>query len=231
MRNVYEIRLKIYLLQDIMVNQIQEKAAALVDKGFMSSTDLMKFHEENKYKGYVFGMFYPLEQDKCYKSGKIYTLTIRTVDPILAKYFSERCPNLYTKELKGLTAEIRILPKRMIQMLYTLTPVILKDEKGYWRTHKSLKDFEERLKANLIKKWNVFEGDKLDEDFPLYTSLEFLNQGPIVMEYKGIKLLGDKIRLQIADNKRAQDLAHFDLGVGVCEMNSRGCGFANYRWL
>ena len=66
MRNVYEIRLKIYLLQDIMVNQIQEKAAALVDKGFMSSTDLMKFHEENKYKGYVFGMFYPLEQDKCY---------------------------------------------------------------------------------------------------------------------------------------------------------------------
>ena len=119
----------------------------------------------------------------------------------------------------------------MIQMLYTLTPVILKDEKGYWRTHKSLKDFEERLKANLIKKWNVFEGDKLDEDFPLYTSLEFLNQGPIVMEYKGIKLLGDKIRLQIADNKRAQDLAHFALGVGVCEMNSRGCGFANYRWL
>ena len=61
--------------------------------------------------------------------------------------------------------------------------------------------------------------------------LEFLNQGPIVMEYKNVKLLGDKVRLQIADNDSAQKLAYMSLGTGLLEMNSRGAGFVNYRWL
>ena len=61
--------------------------------------------------------------------------------------------------------------------------------------------------------------------------LEFLNEGPIVMEYKNVKLLGDKVRLQIADNDSAQKLAYMSLGTGLLEMNSRGAGFVNYRWL
>ena len=95
----------------------------------------------------------------------------------------------------------------------------------------SLQAFEERLKVNLIKKWNQAQGDKLAEDFQLYTMLEFLNEAPIPMEYKNIKLLGDKIRLQIADNETAQKVAYMALGTGLLEMNSRGAGFVNYRWL
>ena len=95
----------------------------------------------------------------------------------------------------------------------------------------SLSELEERLKVNLIKKWNHFTGEKINEDFQLYTMLEFLNEGPIVMEYKNVKLLGDKVRLQIADNDNAQKLAYMSLGTGLLEMNSRGAGFVNYRWL
>ena len=133
--------------------------------------------------------------------------------------------------MKGLSAEMRILPHKHIQTLYTLTPVILKDEKGYWQKHMSLQDFEDRLKVNLIKKWNQAQGDKLAEDFQLYSMLEFLNEAPIPMEYKNIKLLGDKIRLQIADNETAQKVAYMALGTGLLEMNARGAGFVNYRWL
>ena len=66
---------------------------------------------------------------------------------------------------------------------------------------------------------------KIDEDFDLYTVIELKNKKPIAMEYKSIKLLGDKVQIQVADNKRAQDLWYFALGVGLGEMNARGCGF------
>ena len=44
-------------------------------------------------------------------------------------------------------------------------------------------------------------------------------------------LLGDKISLNISDDKLAQDLAYMALGTGLLEVNSRGAGFTNYRWL
>lgn len=228
---VYQIRMKLYLLEDIQVSQMQTKLTAFIDKGFAQNEELLRIHEENRYKNYCYDLPFPIVKDGVYKSGKIYTATIRTIDAGMAEYFNEICVNQYTREMKGLTTEIRILPKKTIETLYTLTPAVLKDEKGYWRRHMSLEGFEERLKANLIKKWNYFEQDKLKEDFRLYTLLEFLNEVPVVMEYKNIKLLGDKIRLQIADNETAQRLAYMALGTGVLEMNSRGAGFVNYRWL
>ncbi|MGF0031519.1 CRISPR-associated endoribonuclease Cas6 [Bariatricus sp. SGI.154] len=228
---VYQIRIKLYMLTDVALNRIQSNLTAFIDKGFLENEELLQMHEENRFKNYCYDLPYPIEKDKIYKKGKIYTVTIRTIDPKLAKYFQEVCVNSYTDEVKGLTSEIRIIPKKVIDSLYTLTPVILKDDKGYWRKHMQLAEFENQLKANLIKKWNAFTGEKLSEDFCLYTLLEFLNETPVPMEYKSIKLLGDKIRLQIADNETAQKIAYMALGTGLLSMNSRGAGYVNYRWL
>ncbi len=228
---VYDIKVKLYMLREIPLRQIQSKVTSFLDKGFAGDTELLQMHESNAFKNYCFDFPYQIDSDKIYHKGKIYTLTVRTIDPKLAGYFSEVCVNCYTEDMKGLSAEMRILPHKHIQTLYTLTPVILKDEKGYWQKHMSLLDFEDRLKVNLIKKWNQAQGDKLAEDFQLYSMLEFLNEAPIPMEYKNIKLLGDKIRLQIADNETAQKVAYMALGTGLLEMNARGAGFVNYRWL
>lgn len=228
---VYQIRIKLYMLTDVALNRIQTNLTAFIDKGFLENEELLQMHEENRFKNYCYDLPYPVEKDKIYKKGKIYTVTVRTIDSKLAKYFQEVCVNSYTDEVKGLTSEIRIIPKKVIDSLYTLTPVILKDDKGYWRKHMQLAEFENQLKVNLIKKWNSFTGEKLSEDFSLYTLLEFLNETPIPMEYKSIKLLGDKIRLQIADNETAQKLAYMALGTGLLSMNSRGAGYVNYRWL
>lgn len=228
---VYQIRIKLYMLTDVALNRIQTNLTAFIDKGFLENEELLQMHEENKFKNYCYDLPYPIEKDKIYKKGKIYTVTIRTIDPRLAKYFQEVCVNSYTDEVKGLTSEIRIIPKKVIDSIYTLTPVILKDDKGYWRKHMQLAEFENQLKVNLIKKWNRFTGEKLSEDFSLYTLLEFLNETPVPMEYKSIKLLGDKIRLQITDNETAQKLAYMALGTGLLSMNSRGAGYVNYRWL
>ena len=85
---------------------------------------------------------------------------------------------------------------------------------------------------NAIKKYKQFIGnEEIDEEFQLYTGITFLNRKPVPVEYKGIRLLGDKLNLKITDNKQAQELAYFLTGVGIGEINSRGMGFCNYRWL
>lgn len=63
-----------------------------------------KLHEENTYKNYCYDLLSPLEKDKIYKAGKIYTLTIRTVNEEMALFFANICVNTYTWEIKGLSA-------------------------------------------------------------------------------------------------------------------------------
>lgn len=228
---VYSVRIRIYIIRDIPVEKIRGAVTEFLDSGLVVNPQLAALHSQNKYKYYVYDSLYPIEKDKIYKKDHIYTLTIRTLDTTLAKYFSEYVVNTYTDKIKGLTAQVRMIPKKHIDVLYTLTPAILKCDSGYWKDEMTVEQYEERLKVNLIKKWNEFQGEKTEENFELFTGVEFLSKCPIASEYKGIKLLGDKIRIHVADNEKAQKLAYMALGTGVLEMNSRGYGFVNYRWL
>lgn len=228
---VWQCRLKIFVLRDISVNTVQSKLASFIDKGFSTSEALLRRHEERGYCGYCFDYLYPIEKDKIYHKNKIYTLTIRTIDPDMARYFNEICVNNFTEDMKGLTSELRVLPRKRIETLYSLTPAIIKTEKGYWKSQMNIQEYMERLRINLIKKWNYFENASLNEDFEFCNLFEFLNQGPIPIEYKGVTLLGDKIKMEISDNDTAQKLAYMSLGTGVLENNGRGAGFVNYRWL
>lgn len=228
---VYNIRIKIYLIKDLPAEKVRGAVTEFLDSGLGADLKFAEFHKKNKYKYYSYDRLYPIEEDKVYKKDRIYTLTIRTLDINLAKYFAEYVVNTYTDKLKGLTAQVRIIPQKHIDVLYTLTPAILKCGSGYWKDEMTVEDYEERMKINLIKKWNEFHGEKIQEDFELFHGLEFLNKCPIADEYKGIKLLGDKIRVHVADNEMAQKLSYMALGSGLLEVNSRGYGFVNYRWL
>lgn len=228
---VYIIKIKIYVIDDIPLEEIRETVTTFLDNGMAGTPQFAKLHQDNRYKYYCYDGLYPIENDKRYRKDRIYTLTIRTLNADLAKYFSNYVVNTYTDKIKGLTAQVEILPKKHIDVMYTLTPAILKCESGYWKDEMNMEQYEERLKINLIKKWNAFHGEKIQEDFELFTGIEFLSKCPIASKYKGIKLLGDKIRMHVADNAMAQNLAYMALGTGVLEMNSRGFGFANYRWL
>ena len=44
-------------------------------------------------------------------------MTIRTVDLELAKYFKLVCVDNHIKEIKGLVAEIRVLPKKILDLI------------------------------------------------------------------------------------------------------------------
>lgn len=206
-----------------------ESISRFIDSSFQKNLDLLEWHNKNCFKGYVHDLFYPVEKNECYKEGNIYSIRIRTIDKTMATHFYEQLANHYDERIKGLTASIRILPKKQMEKIYSITPCLVKGTK-YWREELSLMEYEERLKINLIKKYNQFTGEKVKEDFPFYTLLEFKNRMPIAVPYKGIKLLGDKVTLYIADDSLSQEMAYFALGTGLFENNARGFGFVNYRW-
>ena len=228
---IYEIRLKVYLMENIINSEMMEHISKFVDASLGKSPDFIEFHNKNQFKYYCISGFYPIEKDGIYKRDNIYTITIRTVDKKLGKYFLEVLENTITSKIKGLRISVRILPPKFIGEIYSLLPVIIKSEEGYWRNTMNLEQYERRLFENAVKKYHGYTGEKLDEDFQFYTNIIFLNRKPIPNGYKKIKLLGDKINLKIADNKSAQKLAYFLLGTGLGEVNSRGYGFCNFRWI
>ena len=93
---VYEIMLKVYLLEDITVPEAQEKILKLIDNTLGKNEETLEFHNKNEFKNYCFNSFYPLEKDGIYKEGNIYTITIRTIDKFLADYFNKKISFSYT---------------------------------------------------------------------------------------------------------------------------------------
>lgn len=228
---VYEIRVKVYLFKDVIINNIQTELCRLIDYCLGGDKKWIEFHNKNEFKNYCFDSLYPLAEDKIYKKDKVYTLTIRTIDKDLADYFNENLHNMSSNSMKCLTSKIRIIPKKHIEKIYSITPLIIKSENGYWRDNLNINEFEERIKINLIKKYNSINNTKINEDFDFYSNIEFKNKKPCSINYKNVKLLGDKISLNICNDEISQELAYMSLGTGIGEMNSRGIGMVNFRYL
>jgi len=228
--NVYELKLKVYLLKDIKQEDALNQIAGFIDETLSKNEDFLQLHQSNSFKNYSFCALFPMAKQRTYKRDSVYTVVIRTIETDLVAYFEQNLKNHYNTVMKGLTCELKIVPRRMIETIYSLTPVLLKDSRGYWKQYMSFSEFEERLKVNLIKKYKAFSNNEIDEDFQLYTTIKVLNKCPIKVPYKRIHLLGDKLELQIAENPTAQELIHMSLGTGLLESNARGYGFVNYQW-
>lgn len=228
---VYEISILVFLMKDVHSEDSLSRIGEFIDSGMAKKPELLELHNQNTYKNYCFCSFYPIANDKIYMKGDTYTIRIRTVDHKLAQFFNSELVNHYNNSIKALTSSIRVLPKKPIEKIYSVTPSIVKTHKGYWKNNLTISDFERRLKENIIKKYNLLMNTKIDENFQLYTAIEFKNKKPISINYKGKKLLGDKLELYISDEKISQELAYLSLGTGVLEMNSRGAGYVNFKWL
>ena len=122
---VFEIKVDVYTLEDIKIEEQSIKISKLIDKALCKSDRLLKFHEKNCFKNYCFNWLYPVEQN-LYRKGKIYTFIIRTVDEELLRYFKEYLVNEYTESLKVLTIKVKIIPKKAIEKIYSITPLIVK---------------------------------------------------------------------------------------------------------
>ena len=112
---VYELKIKLYTLKDIPVDDMLSIESDYIDSALALSDEWLTYHENTGYKMYTYNGLYPLERSGIYKKDSIYTMTIRTVKYELASYMSKVLANHYTETLKGLTVEKRIIPKRFIE--------------------------------------------------------------------------------------------------------------------
>ncbi len=227
---VYELKFKVFLLKDIQYNKTYDKISYFVDSGLILDEKFLQLHNENTYKNYSFSAFYPIEKDKLYKKGKVYTITFRTIDVDLAEYVVKNMNNHTTTEIKMLLIDVREIKDKLIEKIYSITPAILKTNNGYWKNNISLEQYEERIKVNLIKKFNKFTQTKLNENFIFNNGIKFNNQKPVSLEYKDRKFLGDKVEIVISGDTEAQKLAYMALGTGILEMNARGAGYVQAKF-
>ncbi len=228
---VYELRVKVYLLENLKLEDVGMELSSLVDKSFLCSDEYKEFHENRGYKHYSIGGLLPVEKDRLFKKGKIYDFQVRTPSKKLKDYLKSNLVNEFSKNIKVLVIDEKTVPKNFFEKIYSLTPVVAKFSEGYWKDKVEFCRFEERIKTNLIKKYNDFTGRKIDENFQLYERIEIDNEYPIPLKYKNIRMLGDKITLYIGSDEVAQELAYFAIGVGLLEMNPRTFGFVGYRYI
>ena len=57
--SVFELRLKVYTLVDINLEEVLLAEAEYIDSAFALDDEWLRFHENNEYKNYTFSGFIP----------------------------------------------------------------------------------------------------------------------------------------------------------------------------
>lgn len=228
--NVYELKIKIFLLKNIKLEETSTSLTRFLDMCMANNEELLNYHKAKSYKNYTFDLLYPLCKEGIYEKEQIYTFRLRTINSDLASYLTNKLSIFHNDDMKGLIVDISVIPKKIIEKIYTLTPVVMKSDGGYWKYSLDLKKFEERLRINSIKKYRYFIDKNMEDTVQLYNSIVFKNKKPVPVIYKNITLRGDKLELSIANDKNSQNLAYMLLGTGLLENCSRGCGFLTYKF-
>ncbi|HJA94547.1 MAG TPA: CRISPR-associated endoribonuclease Cas6 [Candidatus Eisenbergiella merdipullorum] len=227
---VFELPLKICFLTPLSSERVSERIGQFISGALHASEEYSLYRENDRFQSYTFDQPFPLESGHIYLEGKIYTVRIRTISQKLAEFFVSRLSWYADGCLQILDGELRVIPRYFLERVHTLTPVVVKTEQGYWRNQMKVEEFVERLKTNLIRKYNFFQNTQLEGDFCLFRKMEFINRKPVRIPQKNISLLGDKVSLTAAQNETAQELLYMALGTGVGENNAAGCGFLGYRF-
>ena len=229
---IYEVEISVALIKPIAMQEVYRQIAYFIDETFID-TEFAEMHKNKDYKKYCFSSLVPTTLDNAdFQAGKIYSFRVRTIAKELAEHFVRSLSKSRSEYIQGLTARYWKVAKKHIEKIYSLSPVLIKNDQGYWRNaDMSLEDYITRITANAYKKHKYFTGHQANENCELFTRIEFNNKMPIAVNYKGIKLLCDKLDINIADNEQAQEIAYLLLGTGVAEGGSRGMGYVNPKWL
>lgn len=232
--DVFNIRLKVFLLKDVDLKKVQTEITTYIDAVMCKDEKWKAYHNDRGYKAYSFGGFYPIERDKVYKAEKIYTITIRTINQELLKYFMKNLANNNTSTIKGLVVKVNKINRGIIESAYSATTIITKfKDAAYWQDKYTFEEFTERLRINLIKKYKYFTKKEIEneEEILVWNQIAKTNKKVIASPYKNIKLLGDKVEMKFANDAISQEIAYMMLGVGLAELNSRGYGFMEWHYL
>ena len=238
-RKYYELIVNLFVKQDIHRTDCGEKLSKLINFSMEKDKYLKEIHiKKNSFKGYSFSHLYPIEQDGIYKQNDIYRIMIRTYDKKMVDAFKEALIKTETEEFAVVGIDIKIYTHRKIDKLFNIAPAVAtirdKNNKSIsWSANNYSDDIvNDAIWNNLIKKYKYFNNlDSNIEKNDVISYTKRRNDVAMIINYKGIKLLGYKFEVGIKDNMLAQDIGNFASVLGILEKGSSlGTGFvkANY---
>lgn len=229
----FELILTAFLQKDVHYRESYEIITKKINKTMLLDEELSILHTKNKYKNYVFCSFYPAEENKYYKAGRVYIFNIRTIDECFADKISKLLKLTDATDFKIISIEKNTVKRRFITYLQTITPVIITTEGNKnWVPGDDIALLQKRLTDNLEKKYNRFYEDKITSEGDFMERIEFINKVPISLKYKNTNLLGNKIKIYIKPDEVYQKMAFIAEAIGLGEKNSTiGGGFCNAQYL
>ena len=122
-------------------------------------------HKKEGFKHYAFGGLLPVEKEKIYQQGAIYTFSIRSLDEAFIDTLSTTLrQNINNENLLVIETHKKIISSFFITELYSATPVIVSIDNGkYWTMQESgdIVQLQKQLHDNLEKKYQTFFGEPL----------------------------------------------------------------------
>ena len=222
---VYELTVTCQLFKTHHFSQSNELISNFLNGTLKQHTEFNRIHRIRQYKHYVYQTFYPVERDGSYKQGRIYIFKIRTLNKSFADSLTTYLLRRSDLTLTVLSVETHVMKEKHITELRTLTPVITTIDDGPWLKDKGLFLLQKRLHDNAEKKYKALTNE--DKPFKSFIQqIELLNEKPLALHYKKIKLLGNKVRIHVNEDSDSQLLARTVIGAGLGEKNSSlGAGY------
>ncbi|WP_252225246.1 MULTISPECIES: CRISPR-associated endoribonuclease Cas6 [unclassified Clostridium] len=227
---IFEIQVQLYLKENIELKNSYEKIGTLINFSMNENDFLKQLHtKKGKYKEYCLSGMYPIEQEKIYKQGEVYNILIRSYKHNIIKNLHSCLKDLENDNFIIINVnDIKRYKKSNIDYIDTITPTIVTKDNRCWNYLKDSKEyFDKAIFNNLVKKYNYLQGiNQIFNYEDVIDEINIRNKYAIIINYKGVKFLGYKIRVYFKDNNIAQEFANLSIAEGVGEKNSSfGQGF------
>lgn len=228
-KSYYELEIKVYNKDNMHEANMYEKLAKLNNFSFKNSQILSCLHTNKGLKHYSFSGLYPIEQDRVYKEDEIYSYLFRTYNENMAHEFLKCIKGIKNDDFVVTDVIIRSWKHRDIKYVDSLTPTVITLKDGL-RWNKDIHGIEiakEQIFKNLIRKYNSLNNTNFTFNYcDIIKEISLKNKSLKILNYKGIKILGYKLRVEFQENNIAQEIANLSVVNGIGEKNSSfGMGF------
>ena len=235
----FELTCTAYIKKDISFRESFNMISKYISFS-MSTTDALKeLHLKRGFKHYSFGNFYPIEKEKVYKKGNTYQFVLRSLDEAFVNMLSQTLRlNIDNSNFLVIDTHKRVVKQFFITELYSVTPVIVSIDHGFfWTMEKDgdIMKLQKQLHDNLEKKYQNFYSESIKSEQNFIQLLEIKNRVPQNIQITktnnqskkttSFRFFGNKFRIVPNEDEVSQKLAFVALACGLGEKNSFGGGF------
>lgn len=232
---IKRLSLDVKLKKDIDYKDLPEKISQAVNKFFLATPETASFHESKGIKLYSYSLLEPIEKDKVYKKGKIYSFTL--------KYFNQEIFDKLIDKIPYIQNDIFIVLNYCtkdelldldMESIYTIVPAVFRQNKENnlrWTPQDDLNYVKESIIKNTVHKYNLLNPSNPIKYYNFIESLEPVSISKIaaVFNYKEGKILANQFIIHLKDDIMSKQMGYIMLGAGVGLSNSLSFGYCEYN--